>query len=83
MRISVSNIDRVAAARRRLAKSICARLNLPLDDRLAFVIGDGSEKTSEAAVLTWLVGRDVDPHQISLTDACGSLKRDLMDALDA
>lgn len=82
MTITVSQPDIADAIRRRLAKGICVKLQLPQDDTLAHIIGNGTESTSEAAVSTWLSERGVDPLHFSLMDACDALQRDLMVRLD-
>ena len=82
MTIEISKPDRANSARRRLAKGMCIKLQLPMDDSLAHIIGSGTESTSESAVNTWLVEYGVDPSRISLQDACDALQRDLSDRLD-
>ena len=82
MTIAIPKPDQMNSARRRLAKGICAKLRLPLDDTLAHIIGHGTEHTSEAAVNTWLTDVGADPLVISLQEACDALQRDLSDRLD-
>ena len=50
MTINIPKPDRSDAVRRRLVKGICVKLQLPQDDVLAHIIGNGTESTSEAAV---------------------------------
>ena len=75
--------DNSITAWRRLARGMCAKLRLPVDDVLAHIIGNGTEATSEAAVLTWLSQSKLDPMNTSLQNACDALQRDLSDRLDA
>ncbi len=67
---------------RRLARSICVKLRLPRDDSLAFVIGSGTELSSESAVVTWLRNNDIQAGRLSFPKACDALQRDLSDRLD-
>ena len=82
MTIAIPKPDKTSSARRRLAKGVCVKLQLPLDDSLAHVIGNGTESTSEAAVSHWLAELGADPFQTSLQEACNALLRDLSDRLD-
>ena len=82
----ISNLpkrDRANVARRRLARGICVKLQLPQSDALAHIIGNGTESTSEAAVNTWLDEYGLDPSRFSLQEACDALQSDLMARLDA
>ena len=82
MTFNLPKRDIANVARRRLARGICVKLQLPQDDALAHIIGNGTESTSEAAVNTWLSEYGVDPSHCSLQDACDALQRDLMARLD-
>ena len=82
MVIAIPRPDKTVSARRRLAKAMSAKLQLPVDDVLAHIIGSGTEACSEAAVSTWLNENGIDPSQVSLVDACDALERDLLDRMD-
>ena len=81
MTIKIPRPDRTESARRRLARGVCAKLQLPVDDVLAHVIGTGKETSSEGAVVTWLDGSGFDPTRTTLQEACDALERDLSDRL--
>lgn len=82
MTIEIRSPDKIDSARRRLARGICVKLQLPPDDGLAYIIGNGTETTSESAVHTWLSENGADPSLFSLQEACDTLQRDLSDRLD-
>ena len=54
----------------KLSRAISAKLNLPQDDSLAFVIGSGVERTSIEAVTTWLQKAHPDTIQLPLRAIC-------------
>lgn len=83
MTIEIPKPNKADAVRRRIAKGICVKLQLPQDDVLAHIIGNGTESTSEGAVNTWLSELGRDPSRISFQEACDALLSDLMSRLDA
>lgn len=83
MIINTTRPGPIQLAQIRLAKGICAMLRLPGDDTLAHIIGSGSESSSEAAVVSWLADKEVDPSDTSIYDACEALRRELGAKLDA
>lgn len=66
---------------RRLAKGLSRKLRLPTDDSLAYVIGDGTECTSESAVASWLRANGFSGGSTTFADACDALERALYEAL--
>ena len=67
----------------RMARSICLTLRLPSDDSLAFVIGGGTELSSESAVVTWLNNNGFEPGPLSFQKACSALQRTLEESIGA
>ena len=81
MTLNIARPSKTELARRRLARGVCAKLRLPVDDVLAHVIGTGKETSSEGAVVAWLDRSGFDPTQSTPQDACDALERELSDRL--